>query len=72
MATQAMIEENRQLVTNAPVEFEKEITGGSYFKTSARKITNHFRGICRIYPTLIKENRRMSTCNLSDSQTRGS
>ena len=31
-----------------------------------KKITNHFRGICRIYPILIKENRMMSTCNRLD------
>ena len=28
-----------------------------------RKITEHFRGIHRIYRNLMKENRRMSTCN---------
>ena len=28
-----------------------------------RKITDHFRIIYRIYPNLIKENWRMSTCN---------
>ena len=37
-----------------------------------RKITNHYRGIYRIYPNLIKENWRMSTCNWSDLQTLGS
>ena len=36
------------------------------------KITNHFTGIYRIYPSLIKENRRMSTCNRLDLQTLGS
>jgi hypothetical protein len=53
-----MIGENRQLVTGAPVEFE------IYPVTvqNCRNITNHFRGIYRIYPNLIKENQRMSTC----------
>ena len=30
---------------------------------SSFTISNHFRGICRTYPNLIKENQRMSTCN---------
>ena len=34
-----------------------------------RKFTDHFRGICRISPNLIKENRRTSTCNRLDLQT---
>ena len=38
-----------------------------------RKIADHFRGIYRrIYPNLIKEIRRMSTCNQLDLQTPGS
>ena len=36
------------------------------------KITDHFRGIYRIYPNLTKENRRMSTWNRLDMQTLGS
>ena len=48
MGFQAMIGENWQLVTNEPVEVE-----------DYRKITDHFRGIYRIYPNLTKENRRM-------------
>ena len=36
------------------------------------KITNHVRGIYRIYPNFIKENRRMSTCTQLDLQTLGS
>jgi hypothetical protein len=62
------IGENRQLVTNEPVEFEKypvEIQ-------DCTKITDHFKGIYRIYSNLIKENRRMSTCNRLDLQTLGS
>jgi hypothetical protein len=37
-----------------------------------RRITDHFRGSYRIYPKLIKENRRMSTCNRLDLETLGS
>ena len=45
-----MIGENRQLVTNEPVEVQDYM-----------KIADQFRGIYRIkYPNLIKENRRMS------------
>ena len=50
-----MIGENRQLVTNAPVEFEIQPVEVQ----DCRKVTAHFRGICRIYPNFIKENRRM-------------
>jgi len=41
--------ENRQLVTNEPVEFEKYPVEVQ----DCRKITDHFRGIYRIYPNLI-------------------
>ena len=34
-----------------------------------KKITGHFRGMYRIHPNLIKENRKMSTCNRLDLQT---
>ena len=65
----AMIGENWQLVTNEPVEFEK--TPGVV--QDSRKITDHFRGIYRVYPNLVKENRWMPTCNHQlDLQTRGS
>ena len=37
-----------------------------------RIITDHFSGIYRIYPNLIKANQRMSTCNQLDLQTLGS
>ena len=51
-----MIGENRRLVTNEPVEFEKQPVEVQ----DSRKLTNHFRGIYRIYnPNLIKENWRM-------------
>ena len=55
----AMIGENWQLVTNELVEFEK--TPGVV--QDSRKITDHFRGIYRVYPNLVKENRWMPTCN---------
>jgi hypothetical protein len=45
--SKAMIRENRQLVTDEPVEVQ-----------DCRRNTNHFGGICRrIYPNFIKENR---------------
>ena len=56
-----MIGEDQKLVTNEPVEIE-----------DCRKITDHFRGIFRIYSNLIKENRRMWTCNQLEMQTIGS
>ena len=52
-----MIGENRQLVTNEPVEFEKYPVEVQ----DCRKITDHSRGIYGIYPDLKKENRRIST-----------
>jgi hypothetical protein len=52
-----MIEENRQLVTNEPVEFEKDAVEAQ----DCRKITDRFRGNYRVHPILMKENRRMST-----------
>ena len=63
-----MIGEHWKLVTNEPVEFEKELVEVQDYK----KITNHFKGICKICPNLIKENRRMSTCNRLGLQTLGS
>jgi hypothetical protein len=62
--------EDRQLVTGELVEFEKYPVE---VHQNCRKITNGFRGVYRrIYPNLIKGNRRMSTCNWLDLQTRGS
>jgi hypothetical protein len=52
----AMIRENQQLVTDEPVEFEKKPVEIQ----DCKKITDRFRGIYRIYPNLIKENRRLS------------
>ena len=63
-----MIGENRRLVADEPVEFEKSPVEVQ----DCREITDHFRGIYRIYPNLIKEDRRMSTCNQLDLQTLGS
>ena len=51
-----MIGEHRQLVTDEPVEFEKQPVEVQ----DCRNITDHFRGIYRIYLNLIKANRRMS------------
>ena len=56
-----MIGENRQLVEDEPVEVH-----------NCRKITDHFRGIYRTYPNLIKEIRKMWTCNRLDLQALGS
>ena len=56
-----MIGENRQLVTDEPVEVQ-----------DCTKITDQFRGIYGIYPNLIQENQSMSTCNRLDLQTLGS
>ena len=53
--TGSLIKENRQLVINEPVEVQ-----------DCRKITDHFRGIYRVYPSLIKDNWKMSTCNRFD------
>jgi hypothetical protein len=63
-----MIGENRQLVTNVLVEFEKKPVEVQ----ECGKIINHYREFYIIYPNLIKENRRMSTCNQLDLQTLGS
>jgi hypothetical protein len=63
-----MIGQNRQLVTNEPVEVEKYPVEVQ----DCRKITHHFRGIDSIYPNSMKENRRMSTCNRLDLHTLGS
>ena len=41
-------------------------------KTAGKLPTKCYRGICRMHPNLIKENRKMWTCNRLDSQTLGS
>ena len=43
----AMIEENRQSITDEPVEFKKEPVE---IQDCILKITDHLRGIYRIYP----------------------
>ena len=43
---QSMIWENRQLVTNEPVEFDKLLVGGQ----DCGKITDHFGGIIEYTP----------------------
>ena len=60
--------ENRQLVTDVPVEFQKypiQIQG-------FRKITDQSRGIYRISLNVIKKTRKMSTCNRFRFETIGS
>ena len=64
----SVIGENRQLVTDEPAEFAKSPVEVQ----DCRKITDKFRGVYGIYPNLLKENRRMSTCNRLDLQTLGS
>jgi hypothetical protein len=51
----SMIRENRELVTDEPVEVQ-----------DCKEIIDHLRGIYGIYFNLMKENRRMSTCNRLD------
>ena len=51
-----MIGENRQLLSDEPVEFETEPVEVE----DCRKITDRFRGIYRIYdPNLMKEYHKM-------------
>ena len=45
-----MMGENRQLVSDEPVEFEKYPVEVQ----NCRKITDHFKGIYRIYPQFNK------------------
>ena len=63
-----MIVESQQLVTDESVEFEKYPVEVQ----DCKRITDHFRGIYRIYLNLMKENWRMSTCSWLDLQTLGS
>ena len=59
--------ENRHIVADEPVEFEKWPVEVQDF----RKFTDHFRGIYRIYIKVLKKTRKMSTCNRLDSNTFG-
>ena len=53
--------------------FSSNSTGLSVTNCRFSPIIAHlFRGIYRLYPDLLKENRRMSTCNRLDLQTLGS
>jgi hypothetical protein len=62
--------ENRPLVTDEPVEFEKDSVEVQDF----RKIADHFRGIWRIYLNLAQTlNREITTCHQRlDLETLGS
>ena len=60
-----MCEKNRRLVTDELVEFEKwPVEVGDF-----RRISDHFRGIYKIYLKRIKQNRKMSTCNWLDLES---
>ena len=61
----AMNAENRPLVTDEPVEFEKYPVEVQDF----REITHHLRGIYRIF--LVKNNGKITTCNRLDLETLG-
>ena len=65
---QPMLGENWQLVTDEPVELERQLVE---CQQDCRKITFHFRGIYRIYSTLRKENSQMWTCGRLDLVTLG-
>ena len=54
--------ENRLLVTNEPVEFEKEPVEVK----NSKKITDHFRGICKMYLKLLRRSRKITPCNRLD------
>ena len=62
------LRKNWQLVTDEPVEFEKEPVEVGAF----RRITDHFRGIYSIYLKCIKQNWEMSTCKRLDLESLGS
>ena len=66
--SKTVIVESQQLVTDESVEFEKYPVEVQ----DCKRITDHFRGIYRIYLNLMKENWRMSTCSWLDLQTLGS
>ena len=46
--------ENRPLITDEPIEFEKQLVEVQDF----RKMTHHFRRIYGIYLTLLKNNQK--------------
>ena len=55
------------LLTNEPVEFEKSPVEAQ----NSRKISDRFRGICRMYLKLLKKSRKITTCNPLDLETQG-
>ena len=59
--------ENRSLVTDEPVKFERYPVEVQDFS----KTTHHFRGIYGTYLELLREYRKMPTCNRLDLQTLG-
>ena len=65
--SKSMTGENRPLVTDEPIEFEKEPAHVQDF----RKITDHFGGIYGIYSKFTKKNRKMSTCDVLESEPLG-
>ena len=60
--------ENQEFVTDEPDEFEKLPVDVRDFV----KVTNHVRRICKIHVKLVKENRKITTCNQLNLETLGS
>ena len=63
-----LLGENQWLVTDEPVEFEETPVEVGDFK----RITDQLRGIYGIYLKLIKQTRKMLTCNRLDLESLGS
>ena len=59
--------ESRLLVTDEPVEFEKQLVEVEDF----RKITNDFRAVYGIYLKWMKETRKITTCDRLDLEMLG-
>ena len=55
--------ENRSLIRHEPIEFEKKPVEVQDFTN----ITDYFRWIDEMYPKLIKNNRKLTTCNTSQT-----
>ena len=64
---QLMIQQNRQLVTDEPVEFLRN--NQLKFIKNTGKLPIILEEMIEYTPNLVKENRRMSTCNRLDLQT---
>ena len=58
--------ENQPLVTDEPVEFEKQLVEVSILQENILEKSRKY------IPNLIKTNRKMSTCNELDLETLGS